>query len=130
MSKLSAGSAEPNPDDALAPDPRKPEDVVSELSTALAAAKRAVAMAAVDAANAEASAGTVRFEQWVISLPKKEQENITESYLHYTAAQEAWKREMGQNDGKGRKTQNMTTMTAACKKRMQRRKCIKQTAVS
>ena len=128
VSKSSVGGAEPNPDDALAP--RGPEDgVVPDLSTALAAAKRAVAMAAVDAANASSDA-PVRFEQWVISLPKKEQENITESYLHYTAAQEAWKREMGQDGGKGRKTQNKTTMTAACKKRIQRRGCIKQTAVA
>ena len=94
VSKLSVGGAEPNPDDALAP--RNPEDgVVPDLSTALAAAKRAVAMAAVDAANASSDA-PVTFEQWVISLPKKEQENITESYLHYTAAQDLlreWKSE-------------------------------------
>ena len=128
VSKLSVGGAEPNPDDALAP--RNPEDgVVPDLSTALAAAKRAVAMAAVDAVNASSDA-PVRFEQWVSSLPKKEQENITESYLHYTAAQEAWKRELGQDDDKGRKTQNKTTMTGACKKRLQRRNCIKQTAVA
>ena len=83
MTRASKGDAAPNPDDALAP--RNPEDVlIPDLSTALAAAKRAVAMAAVDAASGDAP---VRFEQWVISLPKKEQENITESYLHFTAAQ-------------------------------------------
>ena len=84
-------------------------------------------MAAVDAARGDAPAS---FEQWVISLPKKEQEDITHSYLHYVAAEQEWKRQTGQHDGKGRKEQDKTTMTAACKKRIQRRKCIKQTAVA
>ena len=124
-SKLSDGGAEPNPDDALAP--RNPEDgLVPDLSTALEAAKRAVALAAVDAANCDVP---VRFEQWVVSLPEEEQHNITESYLHYTAAEQAWKREMGQDNGKGRKTQHKTTMTAACLKRLRMRKSIKQTSV-
>ena len=70
MSKLSVGGAEPHPDDALAP--RNPDDgVVPDLSAALAAAKRAVAMAAIDVANASSDA-PVRFEQRVISLPKEE----------------------------------------------------------
>ena len=126
VAKSSVGDAEPNPDDALAP--RNPgDDVVPDLSTALAAAKRAVAMAAVDAARSDAPA---TFEQWVTSLPKKEQEDITHSYLHYVAAEQEWKRQTGQDEGKGRKDQNKTTMTAACKKRIQRRKCIKQTAVA
>ena len=91
-SKLSAGEAEPNPDDALIQ--RYPEKgIVPDLSTALVAAKRAVALASVDAASGTAP---IHFEQWVVSLSPEEQHNITESYLHYTAAEQAWKREMGQ----------------------------------
>ena len=124
-SKVSVDDAAPNPDDALAK--RNPEDgVVPDLSTAIEAAKRVLAMAAVDAASGGAP---VRFEHWVASLPKEEQSNLTESYLHYTAAEQEWKRQLGEDDGKGRKTQNKTTMTVACLKRIRRRKSVKQTAV-
>jgi hypothetical protein len=57
-SKLSAGEAEPNPDDALIK--RYPEKgIVPDLSTALVAAIKAVALASVDAAS---GAAPIRFE--------------------------------------------------------------------
>ena len=123
MNRVSNGDSAPNPDDALAL--RNPEDdLIPDLSTALAAAKRAIAMASVDSVRDV----PMTFEKWVSSLPDAERDLLTASYLHYTAAESEWRRQTGESDGKGRKKQT-DTMTGAAIPRLQKRKRIRQTAV-
>ena len=84
VSRASKDDGSLNPDDALAS--RNPEDVlIPDVSAVWARAKKSVARAAVDGADCDAPKS---FEQWVLALTKPEQEELTESYLHYTAAQE------------------------------------------
>ena len=71
------------------------------MSTALAAARRAIALASVDSVRDV----PITFQKWVGSLPEEEREMLTSSYLHYIAAETEWKRQMGEDDGKGRKKQ-------------------------
>ena len=123
VSRVSNGDSAPNPDDALAL--RNPEDdLIPDISTALAAAKRAIAMAAVDSVRDV----PMTFEKWVSSLPGEERDLLTASYLQYTAAESEWRRQTGESEGKGRKQQTHT-MTGEAIQRLQKRKRIRQTAV-
>ena len=95
-----------NPDDALAL--QHPEDdPIPDLSTAVAAAKRAIAMVSVDCVRDV----PITFEKWVSCLPDEELNMVTRSYLHYIAASSEWMRQTGESDGKGRKKQNNDTIT-------------------
>ena len=64
----------------------------------------------------------VTFEKWVSPLPVGELNLLTMSYLHYSAASSAWKRQTGESDGKGRKKQNNQTITGNVFKRLQNKK--------
>ena len=108
MTLVSKGDSPPNPDDALAP--RNPDDdLIPCMSTALAAARRCISVASVD------SVGDVpiTFQKWVGSLPEEERETLTSSYLHYSTAEGEWKRQTGEDDGKGKKKQTMSLIVKA-----------------
>ena len=91
VSRASKDDGSFNSDDALA-SRNGEDDLIPDVSAVWERAKTSVARAAVDGADCDAPKS---FEKWVLSLPKPEQEDLTESYLHYVAAQEEWKRQMG-----------------------------------
>ena len=65
VNRVSNGDSAPNPDDALAL--RNPEDdLIPDLSTALAAAKRAIAMVSVDCVRDV----PITFEKWGLFLAR------------------------------------------------------------
>ena len=96
MTLASKDDPPPNPDDELARcDPE--DELVPCVSSALAAARRCIDLASAD------RVGDVpeTFQKWVGSLPGEEREMMTASYLHYVAAGEKWKRQTGDDGGKG-----------------------------